>query len=77
MKPSSSSPPHPAAKRIQTIDILRGLALFGILAANIITFRSPAYSRGNGFNRLLDWLILVLFRVQVHVALMPPFWAEF
>jgi uncharacterized membrane protein YeiB len=77
MKPSSSSPAHPAAERVQTIDILRGLALFGILAANIITFRSPAYSRWNGFNRLVDWLILVLCRVQVPVALLPPVWAEF
>ena len=40
-------PPEPlrpttAAERVDTIDILRGLALFGILAANIRAFSGPA-----------------------------------
>jgi hypothetical protein len=38
MKPSSSSPALPAAKRIQTIDILRGLAL-----KNCISTQSANY----------------------------------
>lgn len=41
------APPEPlrpvaAAERVETIDILRGLALFGILAANIRGFAGPA-----------------------------------
>jgi len=32
----------PAAERVQAIDILRGLALFGIIAANMRGFAGPA-----------------------------------
>jgi len=34
--------PIPTAERVQTIDILRGLALFGIIAANMRGFAGPA-----------------------------------
>jgi uncharacterized protein len=38
--------PTTAAERVDTIDILRGLALFGILAANIRSFSGPASAYG-------------------------------
>lgn len=56
------APAHPASQRILSIDILRGLALFGILVVNITTFRSPSYPAYQGFEQAVDWLILVLFQ---------------
>jgi len=44
--------PISAAERIEVIDILRGMALFGILAANIRGFAGPAVAY---FNPLLVW----------------------
>lgn len=42
--PAAATPigPIPTAERVQTIDILRGLALFGIIAANMRGFAGPA-----------------------------------
>jgi uncharacterized protein len=51
----------PARERIATVDILRGLALFGILVVNITTFRSPN-SHWQGFDGVVDNLIVVLFQ---------------
>ena len=56
------APAHPASQRILSIDIIRGLALFGILVVNITTFRSPNYPAYRGFEHAVDWLILVLFQ---------------
>jgi uncharacterized protein len=50
MEPDVTPPPAPAralapveaSERVETIDIIRGLALFGILAANIRAFAGPA-----------------------------------
>lgn len=54
----ATEPPAPAAlapiepqERIQTIDILRGFALFGILWMNM-----PAYQQGPGFQQIVDQL---------------------
>ena len=44
--------PIAAGERIEVIDILRGMALFGILAANIRGFAAPAIAY---FNPLLVW----------------------
>jgi uncharacterized membrane protein YeiB len=56
-----TTPVQPASDRFAAIDILRGFALFGILVVNITNFRSgnPAFQ---GLNRMVDWLILVLFQ---------------
>jgi uncharacterized protein len=51
----------PAAERIPSVDILRGFALFGILVVNITTFRSGSLAY-QGIDRVVDWLILVLFQ---------------
>jgi uncharacterized protein len=56
------APAQPASQRILPIDIIRGLALFGILVVNITTFRSPSYPAYRGFEHVVDWLILVLFQ---------------
>jgi uncharacterized protein len=55
-----AAPPEPfrpvtAAERVETIDILRGLALFGILAANIRGFAGPAIT---SFLPDLFWLAM-------------------
>jgi uncharacterized protein len=40
--PATPAGPIPTAERVQTIDILRGLALLGIIAANMRGFAGPA-----------------------------------
>jgi len=41
--PQSSLGPTPANERIESLDVLRGLALFMILTANMAGFYSPLY----------------------------------
>src|SRR3982751_2740016 len=59
--PAPSMTPTSAGERIDVIDILRGLALFGILMANMRGFNAPddVYG-GYGINKLfhsnLDWI---------------------
>lgn len=47
-----------AESRVQTIDILRGFALFGIMFINIQTFRLPA--QWTGVDYWVDQIILIL-----------------
>ena len=50
--PPKPAAPVPVEERIQAIDVLRGLALFGILTANMRGFNSPMQAY---FNPLLMW----------------------
>jgi len=57
-KPSSPSTPMSPIKgseRIQILDILRGFAIFGILAVNIAGFASPAFLPGYVFPQDIPW----------------------
>ena len=47
--------PVKTAERIQILDILRGFAIFGILAVNIAGFASPAFLPGYEYPDNLPW----------------------
>lgn len=58
MNASPSSPslqPVNASERIHILDILRGFAIFGILAVNISGFASPVYLPGYNFAENWPW----------------------
>jgi uncharacterized protein len=48
-----------AASRVQTVDILRGFALFGIMFINLMTFRY-VNSTWTGVNAVVDQIVLIL-----------------
>lgn len=52
---STSLQPVNVSERIHILDILRGFAIFGILAVNISGFASPAYLPGYEFTGNLPW----------------------
>src|SRR5688500_8559078 len=59
--------PVAARERIDTVDIVRGFALFGILAVNMAFFSNPIYSLIGGLHlgttpadRAAEWLIRFL-----------------
>src|SRR4051812_15110966 len=58
-EPKKAMAPVAQNERIDVIDILRGLALFGILTANMRAFNAPMEVYGN-INRLftsnIDWI---------------------
>src|SRR5947209_10848105 len=58
-EPKPEMAPVAAHERIDVIDILRGMALFGILTANMRGFGAPAQVYGN-INRMFtsnaDWI---------------------
>lgn len=47
--------PIKISERIHILDILRGFALFGVLAVNIYGFASPAYLPGYDFRENMPW----------------------
>lgn len=47
--------PLAARERIQFLDILRGFAIFGILAVNIVGFASPAFFPGYVTEHTTEW----------------------
>jgi uncharacterized protein len=58
------SGPIPPAERLQVVDVLRGVAIFGILLVNMELFGTPIYLAGQAFrlwpgwaDRAADWLI--------------------
>jgi len=67
--------PVPAVERISSVDVLRGVALFGILVMNILTFGLPKAAMDNptvaggveGLN-LLTWQISQVFFYQKFLA---------
>jgi uncharacterized protein len=64
---SQAAEPVSAAERIETLDVLRGLALFGILLVNMALFSWPVYQFAlgepvwtAGVDRIADWAVRVL-----------------
>ncbi len=63
--PQQNAAPIPAASRVATIDVLRGVALFGVLSVNLITeFRVslfqqflPPTMEGSGLDRMVDAIV--------------------
>ncbi len=61
------SGPTPLAERLEVVDILRGVAIFGILLVNMELFSTPIYQTGiasrlwpGWADRTVDWLIRFL-----------------
>ena len=53
--PTEKMAPIRTAERIQILDILRGFAIFGILAVNIAGFASPAFLPGYEYPDFVPW----------------------
>ena len=61
------SGPTPLAERLEVVDILRGVAIFGILLVNMELFTTPIYQTGTAYrlwpgwaNQTVDWVIRFL-----------------
>ncbi len=65
--PEQAAAPATSKERIASLDLIRGIAVLGILAANIVAFGQPwsAYSWPGGFltghDTISDWLWVVQF----------------
>ena len=61
---TSQAAPVRASERIEFVDILRGFALFGVLAANMASFigQSPNFETFSGTDRIV--VILIRFLIQ-------------
>lgn len=69
--------PHAApvvqSQRIASIDVLRGVALLGIFAMNVMTFAMPmaaymnptSYPEYSGLNRVVYWVVHILFDMKM------------
>lgn len=59
-RPSETSELHPSTERIAALDIVRGLALFGVLQINLISFTGHGYLEGTyptgPVSEILTWL---------------------
>lgn len=61
-------------KRIESIDAIRGLSLFGILIVNILSFHAPYFlSGGKSETSWLDDFILMLIDIFVQASFYPLF----